>query len=58
MGQVAYSIEDAAQAAAVTKQVVEDAVRAGTLPAHRIADHAVILATDIQGWLESFPYWA
>lgn len=58
MGPVAYSIEGAAGAAAVAKQVVEDAVRAGTLPAHRIADHAVILATDIQRWLETFPMWA
>jgi hypothetical protein len=58
MGKVAYSIEDAALAAAVTKQTVEDAVRTGTLPARRIADHAVILATDIQRWLETFPMWA
>ena len=58
MGAVAYSIENAARTAAVSKQVIEDAVRAGALPAHRIADHAVILATDIQRWLETFPMWA
>ena len=57
MGAVAYTIESAAQTAAVTKQVIEDAVRSGVLPAHRIADHAVILHEDIKAWLETFPNW-
>ena len=57
MGTVAYSIRDAAEAAAVDVLDVEIAIKAGELTAHRVGAKAVVLASDIQSWLEHMPEW-
>lgn len=56
MGRIAYTIAKAAHAASVTEEIIVAAVRDHELIARRIeGKRAVILATDIQAWLEGKP---
>ena len=55
MGIVAFSIRDAAVAAAVDVLDVEMAIKAGELTAHKVGRRSVVLASDIQSWLEHAP---
>ena len=57
MGSVAFSIRDAAVAAGVDVIDVEVAIKAGELTAHRVGAKAIVLASDIQAWLEHMPEW-
>lgn len=57
---IAYSIQGAAAAAAVTELVIIQAVKANLLIARRVptgapVDTAIILRTDLQAWAETLP---
>ena len=57
---IAYSIQGAAAAVAVTELVIIEAVKAKRLIARRVEtgkpiDTAIILGTDLQAWAEELP---
>lgn len=53
---LAYTIPDAAEAAGVGETVLRDAIDKGDLPRRYPSARPVILATDLQEWLESLPH--
>ena len=56
MGRIAYTIAGAADAASVPEDIIVTAVQRRELVARRVkGKRAVILATDIQAWVESMP---
>ncbi|MFC5930849.1 helix-turn-helix domain-containing protein [Cryobacterium melibiosiphilum] len=57
MSKIGYTITQAADAAGVTVRMIEVAVRAKQLKAHRVEGQAVMLKDDITTWLRGFPSW-
>ena len=56
MNKIAYTIKGAAKVASVTEDIIVTAVKRNELVARRIeGKRAVLLATDIQAWLENKP---
>jgi hypothetical protein len=56
MGQIAFNIAGAAQAASVTEDIIEAAIRNRRLIARHIeGKRIVILSTDLQAWLTNLP---
>lgn len=49
---IAYTVEGTARAASVTEHAVNVAINAGDLPIRQVGESTIILATDIQSWLE------
>lgn len=57
MGRVAYTISEAAEAAAVGEHVIANAIRGHELIARAVGKNPIVLQTDLQAWLESLPVW-
>ena len=55
MGDVAYSIGQAAASAEVEESDILGAVRSGSLAAHVIRQKAIILKSDVQEWVRGLP---
>ncbi len=55
MGKMAYSIKEAVEAGAGSRTVVYEAIAAGSLKARKRGRSTVILATDLQDYLQSLP---
>lgn len=49
---IAYTIEGTARAASVTEHAVKAAINTGALPVRQVGESTIVLATDIQLWLE------
>lgn len=57
MGRVAYTIAAASDAAGVTKQSIQDALRTGALRAKRVENKPIILTAALTAWINTFPDW-
>ena len=55
MGDVAYSIGQAAASAEVEESDILGAVKSGSLAAHVIRQKAIILKSDVQEWVRGLP---
>jgi hypothetical protein len=55
MSTLAYSIPDAAAAAALGLTKIKEAIRSGELPSRLHGKRRIILASDLQAWLENLP---
>jgi excisionase family DNA binding protein len=55
MGQVAYSIETASKTTETGKTTIYDAIAEGELPAKKLGRRTLILAKDLEKWLENLP---
>ena len=53
--RLAYSIEEAAEAANTGKTALYEALGSGELPAHKRGRRTLILAADLRAWLERLP---
>jgi excisionase family DNA binding protein len=53
--RLAYSIEEATEAANTGKTALYEALGSGELPAHKRGRRTLILATDLRAWLEKLP---
>ena len=53
--RLAYSIEEAAEAANTGKTALYEALGSGELPAHKRGRRTLILATDLRDWLQRLP---
>jgi excisionase family DNA binding protein len=53
--RLAYSIEEAAEAANTGKTAPYEALGSGELPAHKRGRRTLILATDLRDWLQRLP---
>lgn len=54
---LAFTIEDAAAAASTNPDRIVDACRARELALRRLGTEPIILASELQTWLESLPNW-
>jgi|SRR5580700_9240810 excisionase family DNA binding protein len=52
---LAYTIAQAAEAAATGKTALYEALGSGELPAHKRGRRTLILATDLRDWLQRLP---
>jgi hypothetical protein len=50
-----YSLTGAAAATSLSESVIDAAIRAGTLPVRRHGNRMLIMARDLERWLESLP---
>lgn len=55
MGDVAYTIRQAAASAEVDESDILGAIRSGSLTAHVIRQKALILRADVQSWVQGLP---
>ena len=53
--RLAYSIEEATEAANTGKTALYEALGSGELPAHKRGRRTLILAADLRAWLERLP---
>ena len=53
--RLAYSIEEATEAANTGKTALYEALGSGKLPAHKRGRRTLILAADLRAWLENLP---
>ena len=53
--RLAYSIEEATEAANTGKTALYEALGSGELPAHKRGRRTFILAADLRAWLEKLP---
>ena len=53
--RLAYSIEEATEAANTGKTALYEALGSGELPAHKRGRRTLILATDLRDWLQRLP---
>jgi excisionase family DNA binding protein len=53
--RLAYSIEEATEAANTGKTALYEALGSGELPAHKRGRRTLILAADLRSWLEKLP---
>ena len=53
--RLAYSIEEAAEAANTGKTALYEALGSGELPARKRGRRTLILAADLRAWLEKLP---
>ena len=53
--RLAYSIEEATEAADTGKTALYEALGSGELPAHKRGRRTLILAADLRAWLERLP---
>jgi excisionase family DNA binding protein len=53
--RLAYSIEEATEAANTGKTALYEALGSGELPAHKRGRRTLILAADLRAWLEKLP---
>jgi len=53
--RIAYSITEASEATSLGRSTIEDAVSTGRLPARKFGARTLILASDLQAFLESLP---
>ena len=53
--RLAYSIEEATEAANTGKTALYEALGSGELPAHKRGRRTLILAADLRAWLENLP---
>lgn len=51
------TFQQAAKAASVTEDDIIDAIKAGDLTAHLHHNRAIVLATDLEAWLNALPIW-
>lgn len=54
-GNLAFSIETAAQVASVGRSSIYEELKAGRLKAKKVGRRTVILADDLRAWLEAMP---
>lgn len=55
MGQVAYSIAEAAATTATTEATITTEIREGRLRAREVGLHKIILHSDLAAWAEGLP---
>lgn len=55
MQPMALSLSGAARAASLSESVIDGAVRAGVLPVRHHGNRTLILARDLERWLNSLP---
>jgi len=53
--RVAYSLTEASEATSLGRSTIEEAVSKGRLPARKFGARTLILASDLQAFLESLP---
>lgn len=58
MGDVAYTISQAAASAEVEESDIRGAIRSGLLAAHVIRQKAIILRSDVQEWVRGLPSYS
>jgi hypothetical protein len=55
MGDVAYTIGQAAASAEVQESDILGAIRSGSLAAHVVRQKAIILRSDVREWVRTLP---
>jgi excisionase family DNA binding protein len=55
MGQVAYSVKGAGRATATGTTTLYDAINEGQLKAKKLGRRTIILAADLERWLDNLP---
>lgn len=55
MAPLAYPVTDAMQVAGVGKTTIFEAIKNGDLRARKLGKKTLILAVDLNAWLESLP---
>ena len=58
MGDVAYTIGQAAASVEVEESDILGAIRGGTLTAHVVRQRAIILKSDVQTWVRGLPSYS
>jgi len=57
LSKAGYTIIEAAAEAGVERHHIEAAINAHQLVARKVGQAAVIVSSDLAGWLESLPAW-
>lgn len=58
MSKIAMTFAQAAKAASVREDDLLQAIRDGELTVRTVRNKGIVLATELQGWLETLPAWS